>query len=212
MKLSDQRREYGFDNLSRASLRDSPFAQFSVWMDAALAANIQDPTAMTLTTVNGDAIPWSRIVLLKGFDDNGFRFYTHLDSRKGKDIAANPHVTLHFAWLAMDRQVIVGGTAAILPSHISADYFASRPRESQIAAWVSAQSAVIGSRAELDSQFTEATDRFQGKDVPMPPTWGGFRVSPLVFEFWQGGEHRLHDRFQYRRQADASWSIDRLAP
>ena len=212
MKLEDQRREYAYDNLSRESLADSPFDQFNQWMAEALARNIQDPTAMTLSTVGIDGRPAARIVLLKGFDVDGFCFYTHLTSRKGRDIAGNPCVTLHFAWLAMDRQVTVNGHATVLDRSASEAYFATRPRESQIATWVSKQSSVIPGRDCLDSEFELTSQRFEGHEIPMPPTWGGYRVVPAEFEFWQGGEHRLHDRFRYQQSDGGAWSIDRLAP
>lgn len=212
MDLDKNRREYQFGRLDRDVLEDSPFEQFNLWMRAALDAGIQDPTAMTVTTIGPDSAPWSRIVLLKEFSSGGFCFYTNLESQKAKEIKANPAVTLHFPWLQMDRQVIVGGKASVLTIEKSRTYFATRPRESQLAAWVSAQSSIIPSRRHLDDEYTIVEARFTGKDVPMPPFWGGFSVAPTIFEFWQGGERRLHDRFRYELQADRSWQINRLAP
>jgi len=212
MTLQDTRREYRYGKLDRDTLRDSPFDQFRHWLDQAIEAAIQDPTAMGLTTVDADGKPWSRVVLLKGFDENGFQFYTHLDSRKGRDIEQNPNVSLHFPWLQMDRQIIIGGTAKVLPHDVSRAYFATRPHESQIAAWVATQSAPVASREFLDAQFAEINQRFAGQDVPMPETWGGFCVVPCRWEFWQGGEFRLHDRFTYEQDGQSRWLITRLAP
>jgi len=212
MTLQDTRREYRYGKLDRDTLRDSPFDQFRHWLDQAIEAAIQDPTAMGLTTVDADGKPWSRVVLLKGFDEDGFQFYTHLDSRKARDIEQNANVSLHFPWLQMDRQVIIGGIAEVLPHDVSEAYFATRPRESQVAAWVATQSAPVASREFLDAQFAEIDQRFAGRDVPMPDTWGGFRVIPGRWEFWQGGEFRLHDRFTYEQDGKGHWLITRLAP
>ncbi|HEX9595269.1 MAG TPA: pyridoxamine 5'-phosphate oxidase, partial [Anaerolineales bacterium] len=154
----------------------------------------------------------SRIVLLKGFSSAGFVFYTNLKSQKAKEIEANPVVTLHFPWLQIDRQVIASGTASRLPAANSQAYFATRPRESQLAAWASDQSNVIPSRQTLDDDYLAVEARFAGKDVPMPDFWGGFVVAPHVLEFWQGGEKRLHDRFRYTREANDHWRIERLSP
>lgn len=211
MKLDENRREYRYGRLDRDSLEASPYRQFDRWMQQALEAGIGDPTAMTVSTVDADGKPWSRIVLLKGFDDAGFTFYTSLVSRKGREIEENPNVCLHFPWLSMDRQVIVGGTARVLDHEASEAYFESRPRESRIGAWVAEQSSTIPSREFLDQAFNEASERFEGKDVPMPEHWGGYKIEPVSFEFWQGGEHRLHDRFEYTL-AGGEWQIRRLAP
>lgn len=210
-KLENERREYRYGKLDRGTLADSPLDQFTRWMDEAIAAGITDPTAMTVTTVDRESKPASRIVLLKGFNEEGFRFYTNLQSHKAVEIASNPAVALHFPWLQMDRQVIVRGSASRLPAASAEAYFATRPRESQIAAWVSSQSRPIESRAALDDAYTEVTKRFDGATVPMPDHWGGFNVKPDHYEFWQGGEHRLHDRFVYALSG-ADWQIQRLAP
>ncbi|MCB1692434.1 MAG: pyridoxamine 5'-phosphate oxidase [Pseudomonadales bacterium] len=212
MDLNDKRREYGFANLDWTDLLASPFDQFSLWMNAAIDAGIQDPTAMVVSTVGAGGEPSARIVLLKEFGPDGFCFYTNFESHKSRDIGINPQVVLHFPWLAMDRQVIVNGTAQRLPSEHSRVYFATRPRESQIAAWVSHhQSEVIPSRGHLDGGYEEVSARFKGSEIPMPDFWGGFVVAPHRFEFWQGGEFRLHDRFRYE-QRDDTWQIDRLSP
>lgn len=212
MKLQDSRREYRWGKLDRDTLLDSPFDQFAAWMQQAVDAGIQDPTAMSVSTVSADNKPWTRIVLLKGFDETGFYFYTGLNSRKGRDIQHNANVSLHFPWLAMDRQVIVGGFAVTLSDAQSSAYFSTRPRESQIAAWVATQSTEIPSRKFLDDGFHELEARFEGTEVPMPEGWGGFHVVPTEWEFWQGGEFRMHDRFRYEQADDDSWRISRLAP
>ena len=212
MKLQDARREYRWGKLDRDTLKDSPFDQFSTWMDQALEAGIQDPTAMSLSTVDMRGMPWTRIVLLKGFDETGFYFYTGYNSRKAHDIEHNAAVSLHFPWLSMDRQVIVGGFALKVSDEQSRAYFASRPRESQIAAWVATQSSPIESREFLDRQFEATTQRFTGQEVPKPDAWGGYHVVPVAWEFWQGGEFRLHDRFRYEQAEDDAWDITRLAP
>lgn len=212
MSLEDQRREYRFGRLTRDSLRDSPVEQFSLWLEQALTSRISDPTAMCVATVNSEGKPWQRVVLLKHFDERGFVFYTNLGSRKARDIAGNANVSLHFPWMEMDRQVIAGGRAEKLSTTEVLKYFISRPRDSQLAAWASKQSSRLTSRQALEAQFMQMREKFHHGDVPLPDFWGGFRVIPTEFEFWQGGENRLHDRFQYLLEADGSWTISRLAP
>lgn len=212
MALEDQRREYSFARLRRDSLKDSPVDQFRLWLDQALASDIVDPTAMSLATVDHSGRPWQRIVLLKHFDQKGFVFYTNLGSRKAKEIAGNPRVSLHFPWMAMDRQVIVGGSASRLGAVEVMKYFISRPRDSQLAAWASKQSSRLSSRQALEAQFMQIKEKFRGGEIPLPDFWGGYRVEPDEFEFWQGGEHRLHDRFQYLPDGRGGWEITRLAP
>ncbi|XOV87810.1 MAG: pyridoxamine 5'-phosphate oxidase [Pseudomonadota bacterium] len=211
-ELENERREYRFSKLDETHLAKNPLDQFSNWMKEALDAGIQDPTAMTVSTVNASGQPASRIVLLKGFDETGFRFFTGLDSHKGQDIRANPRVALHFPWLQMDRQVIVKGIASQLDRALVEQYFARRPRESQVAARVATQSTTIASRETLDAAYQQTLREFEGKDIPAPENWGGFAVTPDAFEFWQGGEHRLHDRFVYERDSRDGWKISRLAP
>ncbi len=211
MSLEDNRREYDYGKLSRESLADDPFAQFTLWMNQAIEAQIQDPTAMSVATVSPEGKPWQRMVLLKGFDEQGFVFYTNLGSRKAKEIEANAQVSLHFPWLQLDRQVIVGGRAERLSAVEVMKYFISRPKESQLAAWASKQSSRISSRQVLETQFAQIKEKFAKGDIPLPDFWGGFRVVPEEIEFWQGGESRLHDRFSYNRDGD-DWQIDRLSP
>lgn len=212
MSLEQQRREYLYGVLCSGSLKDDPFDQFGDWLDAAVRAEISDPTAMTLATVDSAGHPWQRIVLLKRFDQRGLVFFTNFGSRKAREIEGQPMVSLLFPWFAMDRQVVVGGAATRLGSAESAAYFASRPRESQLAAWASHQSQPLQSRRELESRFSECEQRFAGGPVPLPPFWGGYLVKPERFEFWQGGVHRLHDRFEYRRDSDGNWRTERLSP
>ena len=211
MGIKDNRREYDYGTLSRENLRSNPFEQFSLWMDQALEAEIVDPTAMSVATVDTQGKPWQRMVLLKGFDERGFVFYTNLGSRKVADIISNPQVSLQFPWLQLDRQVIVGGKAEPLSDNENSDYFKSRPISSQLAAWASEQSSPIASREVLEAQFNAVQQRFESGEVPLPEFWGGYRIVPREFEFWQGGENRLHDRFSFQRDGD-SWIISRLSP
>ena len=211
MSLQDNRREYDYGKLTRESLLDNPFEQFKLWMDQALEAGIQDPTAMSVATVDGSGKPWQRMVLLKEFDQRGFVFYTNLGSRKAKDIEGNPQVSLHFPWLQLDRQVIVGGRAERLSTVDVMKYFLSRPKGSQLAAWASKQSSRINSRQALETQFAQVKEKFSKGEIPLPDFWGGFRVVPEEIEFWQGGEQRLHDRFSYGLD-DGDWDISRLSP
>ncbi len=211
MSLEDTRREYKYGRLTRESLAESPFDQFSLWMDQAIDSELSDPTAMCLATVNEQGKPWQRTVLLKGFDDKGLLFYTNLGSRKAKEIEGNANVSLIFPWVQLDRQVVVGGRAEKLTKTEVLKYFIKRPRGSQLAAWASKQSNRINSRQALEAQFMQMKQKFAAGEVPVPDFWGGFRVVPEEFEFWQGGESRLHDRFQFLL-INKSWEISRLAP
>jgi pyridoxamine 5'-phosphate oxidase len=212
MSLEDSRREYQYARLSRDSLEETPFAQFRVWMEQAVKSSMPDPTAMCLATVDAEGRPWQRTVLLKGFDEQGFLFYTNLGSRKAKDIEGNANVSLLFPWMPLDRQVIIGGRAEKLSKTQALKYFLKRPRGSQLAAWASKQSSRITSRQALEAQFIQMKQKFTEGEVPLPDFWGGYRVVPAEFEFWQGGESRLHDRFQYLQQPSGDWAISRLAP
>lgn len=205
------RREFRGEPLDRTDLAEDPFAQFQRWLTTALAAQITDPNAMSIATVGADGQPSLRTVLLKYYDDQGFVFYTNLDSRKAGEITANPRVALLFHWAELNRQVKITGTATRTTAGENLRYFMTRPRDSQIGAWVSAQSSVISARSVLEERFAELRRKFAGGEVPLPSFWGGFRVRPDTLEFWQGRENRLHDRFQYRR-SDAGWRIERLAP
>ena len=211
MGIEDKRREYDYGKLTRDLLSEDPLEQFQLWMDQALGGDIQDPTAMSVSTVDREGQPWTRMVLLKGFDHRGYVFYTNLGSRKALEIDVNNKVCLHFPWLEMDRQVIISGHAQPLSKEEVQNYFSRRPRESQLAAWASHQSHPIDSRDELERQFADIQQRFSDTDVPLPDFWGGYRVKPSKIEFWQGGEKRLHDRFMYSF-VDGVWQIHRLAP
>ena len=211
MSLGDNRREYDYGTLSRESLLDNPFDQFNLWMDQAMTANIQDPTAMSVATVGAEGKPWQRMVLLKGFDEGGFVFYTNLGSRKAAEIEGNGQVSLHFPWLQLDRQVIVGGTAQRLSTAEVTSYFLSRPKGSQLAAWASKQSSPVNSRQVLETQFEQVKEKFSEGEIPLPDFWGGYRVVPEEIEFWQGGENRLHDRFRFKRE-NHQWDVARLSP
>jgi len=210
--LTGLRNEYSAHGLRRADLHSDPIQQFGAWFAAALAADIRDVNAMSLATATSDGKPSVRIVLLKGFDERGFAFFTNYDSQKGREIDANPCAALVFYWVKLERQIRISGTVERTSREDSAAYFHSRPVGSQLGAWVSKQSEVIDARQVLESRLTQITERFEGGDVSLPPHWGGYRVKPDMFEFWQGRPNRLHDRLRYSRQADGTWLIDRLAP
>jgi len=212
MSISDLRREYSLGSLRRQDLLPDPIAQFRVWFDAALAAGLTEPNAMTLSTVTPEGKPSARIVLLKGVDERGFSFFTNYESRKGHELAANPHAALTFLWKEMERQVRVEGTVTKVSPEESEAYFHSRPRNSRLGAWGSNQSEVIANREVLEKNMAEFQARYPGENVPLPPNWGGYMVKPMAIEFWQGQRSRLHDRLVYRRQPDDSWLLERLAP
>ena len=197
--------------LRREDLRDDPLAQFRTWLADAEAAGIPLPNAMGVATADARGRPSLRHVLLRGIDDRGFSFYTNYESRKGRQLAENPHAALVFLWKVMDRQVNVTGTVERVAPAESDAYFATRPREARLGAWASAQSSVIESREHLDAAVAAAARRFADGDVPRPPHWGGFLVRPETVEFWQGRRSRLHDRFRYELEGDR-WRVDRLAP
>lgn len=210
--LGNIRREYLQGGLRRKDLPDDPMQLFELWMQQACAAELMDPSAMCIATVDETGQPYQRIVLLKQFDHRGFVFFTNLESRKAQHLAKNNKINLHFPWHMMERQVSINGSATQL-SHIDVmRYFLTRPKESQIAAWVSKQSSTISARQALLTKFGEMKQKFADGEVPLPKFWGGYRVEPQTIEFWQGGEHRLHDRFIYQKNIDNQWIIDRLAP
>jgi pyridoxamine 5'-phosphate oxidase len=211
MDLADFRKEYSDRGLKREDLNADPIAEFSLWFSQAMELKVHEPNAMTLATVDENGMPYQRTVLLKYFDGDGFVFFTNYQSRKAKQIADNPRVSLLFPWITLERQVIVQGTAEKISTAESLKYFASRPRESQIGAWVSNQSEVITSRKFLMQKLAEIKDKFSHGEIPLPSFWGGYRVRPAMIEFWQGGPARLHDRFLYRRDG-VEWKIERLSP
>ncbi|WP_338588881.1 pyridoxamine 5'-phosphate oxidase [Shewanella khirikhana] len=209
--LSDIRREYTKGGLRRSELPTEPMALFERWMEQAKEAQLSDPTAMCVATVDEHGQPYQRIVLLKRFDEQGFVFFTNLGSRKATQLKQNAHISLLFPWHPLERQVAVTGIAEQLSSADVLKYFMTRPKDSQIAAWVSAQSSKLSARQVLEAKFMEMKQKFSSGEVPLPSFWGGYLVRPSSIEFWQGGEHRLHDRFLYSKEADG-WQIDRLAP
>jgi len=209
--LASLRRDYSSRQLSRSSVARDPFTQFGAWMAEALNSQVLDATAMLLATADANGRPSSRVVLLKSFDENGFVFYTNYNSKKATDIAENPQVSLHFFWPDLERQLIIKGTAERISRGESEEYFNSRPGDSKLGAWASKQSSVVASREQLETQFADAEKHFGGQEIPCPPFWGGFRVTPMSFEFWQGRASRLHDRICYERRGD-DWSIVRLSP
>lgn len=212
MNLENLRREYLFGGLNRENLLTDPITQFELWLQQAIDLQIHDPTAMVVATVDEEGQPSQRIVLLKHLDDKGFVFYTNFGSRKAKEISTNAKVSLHFPWNDIDRQVKIQGQAYKISSKESLKYFLSRPRESQLAAWASEQSRPLSSKQVLLTQVAQMKEKFAKGEVPLPDFWGGIRVVPSLVEFWQGGENRLHDRFEYSLQENASWDIQRLAP
>jgi pyridoxamine 5'-phosphate oxidase len=235
MAIADLRREYSLSGLRRRELDTDPVAQFQHWFEQARSARAGgrvrkffialyksfltlggsgpvDVNAMTLATVDSAGRPSARIVLLKGVDARGFIFFTNYLSRKGRELAENSNAALVFYWPDLERQVCVAGTVSMLSTAESDNYFNSRPRGSRIAAWASDQSAVVRDRAELEAQWQQFETRYPGAEVPRPPHWGGYILTPTRLEFWQGRPNRLHDRFAYNRQADGSWKIERLSP
>lgn len=212
MNLAELRQHYALESLSETDVRPDPMAQFAFWFEEALASQLLEPNAMTLATATPEGYPSARTVLLKGYDANGFTFFTNYLSRKGVELMVNPHATLLFTWLDLQRQIRIEGQVEKVPEQVSLDYFQSRPRESQIGAWASPQSQIIGGRAELEKREKETEARFAGLDkLPLPPHWGGYLLRPSVIEFWQGRMSRLHDRILYTREA-GGWKIERLAP
>lgn len=212
MDVFDLRRSKEDHALSREDLAPDPFVQFEHWFGEACEHVPFEPNGMSLSTVDGNGRPTTRTVLLKTFDERGFVFFTNYSSAKATDIEANSQVCLHFFWRELGRQLKINGEAAKIPTAETLKYFATRPRGSQIGAWVSEQSSVVSSRSLLEMQFQKMKDKFANKEVPLPSFWGGYRVVPDAIEFWQGRTNRLHDRFQYVRQDDDSWAIERLAP
>ncbi|ARJ43754.1 pyridoxamine 5'-phosphate oxidase [Pantoea alhagi] len=210
-QIAHLRREYTRGGLRRKDLPEQPLALFEQWLRQACDARVPDPTAMCVATVDAQGQPYQRIVLLKHYDERGMIFYTNLGSRKAQQLAENPRVSLLFPWHFLERQVMVLGQVEKLSTLEVVKYFHSRPRDSQIGAWVSQQSSRISARGVLESKFLELKQKFSQGEVPLPSFWGGFRVKIDAMEFWQGGENRLHDRFFYQRDGER-WKIDRLAP
>lgn len=198
--------------LELESLARDPFSQFQKWFDEVLEAKVGEPNSMTLATADASGKPGARIVLLKDFDEQGFVFFTNYDSRKGKELSDNPKATLLFFWAELFRQVTIEGVVEKIARGESEEYYHTRPRDAQVGAWASNQSEVLSSRAELEERYQKYEHEFEGKEVPLPDFWGGYRVIPARIEFWQGRESRLHDRFVYTRDDEGAWDIDRLNP
>ncbi len=213
MNTDKLRREYqSRGGLTEDNIAKNPIEQFEKWFNNAIAAEIDLPDAMTLATATPEGIPSARMVVLRGFDENGFCFYTDYDSQKGKELAVNPHAALVFYWRELDRQVRTNGTVAKMTNAESDAYFASRPIDSQLAVRTERQSIVIPGREHLTTNFKKAEQTYQDDDIPRPSHWGGYRLIPNMFEFWQGCPSRLHDRLRYTLKEDGNWVIERLSP
>ncbi|MCU0447876.1 MAG: pyridoxamine 5'-phosphate oxidase [Microscillaceae bacterium] len=209
--IAQIRQDYTRQSLDIQEVSSNPFAQFEKWMEEAINAEVPEPTAMTLATVDSQGVPSARIVLLKGADEQGLVFFTNYASTKGKAMASNSQVCLNFFWAELERQIRIIGKIEKVSEAESQDYFQSRPRASQIGAWVSPQSQVVPNRAWLEQKFIELEQQFANQTIPKPEHWGGYRVIPQYFEFWQGRPSRLHDRIVYEK-SDNDWQIQRLAP
>ena len=209
--VADLRKEYTRAGLAESDVAADPIEQFRRWFDAALDAGLHEPNAMTVATATRDGSPSARVVLLKGFDSRGFVFYTNYEGRKGRELEENPRAALLFYWGELERQVRVEGTVSRVSEEESDAYYASRPRGSRLGAWASEQSRVVEGRKVLEERTADLEAEYEGREVPRPAFWGGYRVWPEVVEFWQGRENRLHDRIVYRRE-DEGWKIERLQP
>ena len=212
MTFADLRKEYSLAGITEKQLARDPFRQFEKWFQEAEAAKLPEPNAMVLATATRDGRPSARTVLLKGLDGRGFVFYSNYESRKGRELDGNPRATLAFPWFPMERQVIVEGVVAKVAREECEAYFHSRPRQSQLGAWVSQQSSLIPGRDVLEESLKALEKKYAGGQVPLPPHWGGWRLAPESVEFWQGRRNRLHDRLRYRREKDGAWVVERLAP
>lgn len=212
MSIADLRREYTQHGLSESEVAADPFVQFRAWFDHALSAQLPEPNAMTLATATPDGRPSARVVLLKGFDQRGFVFYTNYQSRKGGELDASPWAALVFFWPELERQIRIEGRVERVSPQESDDYFASRPAGSRLGAWASPQSQVIADRDVLEQRLSAFTAQYAEQAIPRPPHWGGYRVVPTAIEFWQGRPSRLHDRLRYHRSDDQRWILERLAP
>jgi pyridoxamine 5'-phosphate oxidase len=210
--IADLRKDYTLEGLSVSDINPNPFIQFKQWFDQAITAQLPEPNAMTVATVTPDGKPRARMVLLKGFDERGFVFYTNYNSHKGQELAQNPQASLVFWWAELERQVRICGRTEKASESESDEYFYSRPLNSRLGAWASNQSEVIESREVLEQRMQELQIQYQNQDVKRPPHWGGLRVIPTEIEFWQGRSNRLHDRLLYTRLNNGSWEIVRLSP
>jgi pyridoxamine 5'-phosphate oxidase len=211
MSIADLRRDYALARLDEANVSADPIAQFERWFNEALEAKVMEPNAMALATATREASPSVRMVLLKGVDQRGFAFFTDYRSQKGVELSSNPRAALVFYWSELERQVRATGRVSTIPSAESEAYFRSRPLNSRLGAWTSHQSQVIPDRAVLEEKARQVAQRYPGDDVPLPPYWGGYRITPEIIEFWQGRQSRLHDRIRYRRDGE-EWRMERLSP
>lgn len=211
-KIADIRRDYSCQALSEQNADTNPLKQFAKWWEEAVHSKIDEVNAMTLATASLDGLPSARIVLLKGFDENGFVFFTNYESYKGQQLAENPKACLVFFWKELERQVRITGLVKKVSEDESDEYFNSRPEGSRIGTWVSPQSRIVENRQAIDKKFIELSAKMEGTIIRRPPYWGGYIVQPVMIEFWQGRPSRLHDRLQYTLQDDGQWKIDRLAP
>jgi len=210
--MADIRKDYKLQSLGETDVAADPFVQFTAWWQEAVNSQIEEVNAMTLATVTPEGRPDARIVLLKGYDENGFNFYSNYNSRKGQELAAQPYATLVFFWKELERQIRIEGTIELVNSAESDAYYQSRPELSRIAAWASPQSQVIPGRNVLEENMEKYQQQFAGNDIPRPPHWGGYKVKPQQIEFWQGRRSRLHDRLKYIKKETGEWAIVRLAP
>ncbi|MEM1322477.1 MAG: pyridoxamine 5'-phosphate oxidase [Bacteroidota bacterium] len=210
--LANLRADYRLETLDSTQVNPDPLKQFTRWFDDAMQAGVPEPNAMTLATATPDGFPSARIVLLKGFDELGFTFYTNFGSQKGQEMDSNPRAALVFCWLQLQRQVRISGAVIRTPQAVAERYFQSRPKGSQIGAWASPQSSVIPDRSGLEARVASLQEQYANQEqLPLPDFWGGYTVQPQVLEFWQGRSSRLHDRIRYRK-AGESWQLERLAP
>ncbi|GJQ31823.1 MAG: pyridoxine/pyridoxamine 5'-phosphate oxidase [Ignavibacteriaceae bacterium] len=209
--VASLRRNYQAATLDISDVTSDPLKQFEIWFKNALDSDLIEPNAMILSTVSAEMVPSARTVLLKGFDSEGFTFFTNYDSQKGREIEANPNVSLLFLWLELERQVRINGKATRIPEAESYTYFRSRPADSRIGAWASRQSTTVPGRTYLEAKFAEYKKKFGDTEIPLPPFWGGYKVIPERIEFWQGRPNRLHDRILYTKNENG-WKIERLSP
>ncbi|MBU3744285.1 MAG: pyridoxamine 5'-phosphate oxidase [Sediminibacterium sp.] len=212
MSIASIRRDYSLQTLDESGVAANPIDQFTIWWKEAVSSDIDEVNAMTLATVGADGAPSARIVLLKGYDANGFIFFTNYESKKGQDVEKHPVAALVFFWKELERQVRISGSVEKVSAEESDAYFQSRPEGSRLGAWASPQSKVISSRKVIEAQLESLQETYQQQPIPRPPHWGGYRVVPHTIEFWQGRSSRLHDRIQYKKDALGNWIISRLAP
>jgi pyridoxamine 5'-phosphate oxidase len=210
--LQRLRKEYTRAGLAEADANPNPIEQFRKWFDEALAANLHEPNAVTLATATLDGRPSARVVLLKGYDDRGFVFYTNYKARKSRELEENPRCTLVFYWGELERQVRIEGRAKRISGEESDAYYRSRPRGSRLGSWASVQSRTVEDRGILEKRLRELEAKYEGREIPRPPFWGGYRVEPGTIEFWQGRENRMHDRLLYSRLDSGGWRMERLQP